>query len=89
MYFNAFNQNKNLHNERKELENKLLNLTQENKIESVTIHYEIENPSEYYWFGSSSVEPKYCHLFTCRIKDEQLLIENGAEYFNKFYQNII
>jgi hypothetical protein len=90
LYFNSLNQTKNIKNERKELENSLKEMALERKIKKVTIHYEMQQSSEYFRFGSESVPPKDRHIFTFKISNDTLVIQKGSlkklmEYFNSWY----
>jgi hypothetical protein len=77
-YFNSENQTRARGMERGELRNNLALLVRENKINSVQFVYEVDPPSEYWQFGSSSVAPKLRHAFTVKIEDGKLCLEDGA-----------
>lgn len=78
LYFNSDIQKRNRASEEGELKNSLVNLVQENKIDLVTMHLEMENPSEYFCFGSTGVLPKHKHVFSCQIINNDLIVKIGS-----------
>jgi hypothetical protein len=75
-YFGTETQEINKENEEAELNNSLKRLATKNNINSVTIHIEMDEPSELYRFFSRSVKPSDKHVFTCRIgKDNFEIVE--------------
>lgn len=86
LYFGSDNQTKNRENEKRELQNSLIQLAKENKITSITMHYEMESPSEYFRFCSSSITPKDCHIFSCMIKEDDLIFEKGLKLHAEVFQ---
>ncbi|HJV72726.1 MAG TPA: hypothetical protein VJ654_00765 [Noviherbaspirillum sp.] len=86
LYFGAANQMRNRENEERELQNNLIQLANENKITAITMHYEMEEPSEYFRFNSSSISPKDRHLFTCTIKDDNLIFEEGSALYDAAFK---
>ncbi len=83
-YFDSKNQTDNKPNEKREIENNLLEFAEKHNIGSVSIHYEVDDDCEYYNFSSSNVEAKHQHVFTTRLKNNQLFIENGAALFEQY-----
>lgn len=79
LYFDSANQTKNRANEKTELENNLITLASENKITSISMIYELESPSEYFKFGSSSVAPSDRHVFSYTIKRGVLELERSSK----------
>jgi hypothetical protein len=45
----------------------------------------MEEPNEYFRFGSSSITPKDAHLYTFRMEDGQLTREEGDAKFRSFF----
>ncbi len=86
LYFDSKNQSKNKEKEKREIENDLLQLAQENNITSVVIEYEFNGDSEYYKFSSSSILAKQRHLFTASLKGGELHLEEGANFCEEYGQ---
>ncbi len=79
LYFDALNQNRNREKEKSELENHLIELANEFKIKRVIFDLEMEQPTEYFRFGSSAVETKDRHWFTCEMSESGVEIKDGKE----------
>ncbi len=79
-YFNSEIQEINRENENAELGNSLERLAAKNNIKSVTIHIEMEEPSETHRFFSRTVNPSDKHVFTCRIEDGGVEICEGSNF---------
>ena len=77
-YFSAEPQETNRQNEEAELENSLDRLATKNKIKSIAIHIEMEEPNDLYRFFSRSVGPSDKHIFTCRIGANGVEITEGS-----------
>lgn len=79
LYFDSDKQNKNKENEKNELKNNLLKLSQENKIGSIRVYYEFERPTEYWLLSSSNIAPRAGHRFTVKLTDDNLeIIKRGS-----------
>ncbi len=74
-YFDAINQNRNKKVELSELKNSLIKMTKENKIGSITFHYEFEDVNDYAIFSSSSVKPNYCHRFSVCLENNHVEVK--------------
>lgn len=77
-YFGSETQEVNRENENAELENSLERLAKKNNINSVTVHVEMDEPSELHRFFSRSVKPSDKHVFTCRIGGDGVEISDGS-----------
>lgn len=77
-YFGAETQELNKKNEESELENTLERLAARNRINSVALHIEMDEPSEMHRFFSRSVKPADKHVFTCRVGDNGVEIVEGS-----------
>jgi hypothetical protein len=76
LYFHSNNQTANHGNEYSELLNSLKKLKAENNINSIQLHYEIDDPlSEYFVFYSDNVGVNPCHLFTIKEQGTELIIK--------------
>lgn len=84
LYFASDDQTRNRENERRELENNLLQLASEHNIRSVTLAYELEEPNEYFMFGSSAVPAEDVHLFTFSMEGEKLILERGNTVYRSW-----
>lgn len=78
MYFGADIQKRNKPSEEGELKNSLISLAKDNKIEFVTVHFEMEDPNEYFCFGSSKISAKHKHVFSCQIYNNDLVMKEGS-----------
>lgn len=83
MYFDSENQTKNRVNETTELENSLVALAGENKIASISMIYEMDEPSEYFKFGSSSIAASDRHVFSCTMKNGKLELERSSKILDE------
>ncbi|MFJ2492395.1 hypothetical protein ACIOV9_12730 [Pseudomonas iridis] len=81
LYFDASNQTNNKENERSELKNNLLKLSEENKINSIQFSYEFGLHTEYWAFSSSTRSAQSRHAFTARLKGGDPEIAVGAPSF--------
>jgi hypothetical protein len=54
-------------------------LASKNKINSISMHYEMEEPSEYYRFYSKHIEPKDKHVFTFKVENNSLVVEESSD----------
>lgn len=66
-YFGAESQKINKKNEEAELKNSLLSLVEKYKINTITMHMEMEQPSEIYRFFSKQVPPADVHRFVIKL----------------------
>ena len=66
-YFNSAAQNRNKQQELPELKNNLLKMASQNKINSISFHYEFEKENDYSTFSSSKVRASSCHKFSVAI----------------------
>ena len=73
-YFDAFNQSRNKKNELSELKNNLINLAENNNINSVSFYYEFEDVNDYGTFSSTKVKPNHSHRFSVSIKNNDVEI---------------
>lgn len=79
-YFGTETQEANKKNEEAELENTLERLATKNKINSVAVKFEMNEPSELYRLFSRSVKASDKHVFTCRIGSNGVEITQGANF---------
>lgn len=86
LYFDSANQTKNRASEIAELENSLITLADENKIDSISMNYELENPSEYFKFGSSTIAPSDRHVFSYTIKNRTLELDRTSKKLDNLTQ---
>lgn len=84
LYFDSSNQIKNRASEITELENSLITLANDNKITSINMIYELEVPSEYFKFGSSTVAASDRHVFSYTIKNGSLELERSSKLLDEF-----
>jgi hypothetical protein len=77
-YFSTEAQELNKMSEGGELENSLKRLVAKNNINSVSIHIEMNKPSELYRFFSRSINPSDKHNFTCRVGNSGVEIVEGS-----------
>ncbi len=77
-YFNCASQHLNRKKERSELRNQLASLAEEHKIQSVSMHLEMESPNEYFVFGSDTVPPALSHSFLYRYINAKVEVERFA-----------
>ncbi len=80
-YFDSENQNRNKDKELLELKKSLRKISIENKINSIHVCYEFEDPNEYGVFSSSKVAPQLGHIFTVKNTEEDVEISRGSEIF--------
>ncbi len=80
-YFDSINQSRNKNKELLELKKSLHKISAENKINSIHVCYEFEEPNEYGLFSSSKVPPQLGHIFTVKKTEEDVEITNGSEIF--------
>lgn len=78
-YFNTELQEVNKQSEETELINSLGVLANVNKINSITIHIEMDEQNEQYRFFSRSVNPAYKHIFRCCIGNNSIETTEGTE----------
>lgn len=78
-YFDSTNQNRNKGNELLELKNSLIRVANENKINSVSFNYEVENYNDYGVFSSSKIKPSHSHRFSVEIADGNVEITRDTE----------
>ena len=70
LYFNPIeNRNRTI-----EIENNLLTISEEYDITNITIHFEMEQGTEYFKFYSKSVDEKECHLFTYEMQSTGVVL---------------
>jgi hypothetical protein len=87
LYFDSNNQEANKQNERNELLNSLTKLKKENKIKSIQMHYEIDDPvSEYFIFFSDKVSPNPRHIFTLTEDNQNLILTKGSTLHSEAYE---
>jgi len=85
-YFDSINQTKNKMKEKKEIENDLLFFANNHKINSVSMCFEVDSESEYYKFSSSKVKGKNRHVFTTKLENNLLVIEDGSIMFDEDFE---
>lgn len=86
-YFDSDNQVKNKAKEKTEIENNLLDFIEKHNINSIQIHFEVDDKSEYYKFSSSKITAKHQHVFTAKLNNNSLLIDNDSVLFEKFIKS--
>jgi ribosomal protein S8E len=77
-YFDCASQHLNRGKERAVLSNQLASLAEEYKIQSVSVHLEMESPNEYFVFGSDAVAATLSHSFLYRYANGKVEIERFA-----------
>ena len=77
-YFDCASQHVNRQKERTVLNNKLATLAEEHKIQSVSVHLEMESPNEYFVFGSEAIPAALSHSFLYRYRNGQVKLERFA-----------
>jgi hypothetical protein len=77
-YFDCASQHVNRARERSVLGNRLVSLTEEHKIQSVSLHLEMESPNEYFAFGSEAVPAALSHTFLCHYANGKIEMESFA-----------
>jgi len=82
-YFDSINQSRNKDKELLELKKSLHKISAENKINSIHVCYEFEEPNEYGVFSSSKVPPQLAHIFKVKKTEEDVEITNGSEIFER------
>ena len=60
-----------------------IRLSTENRINSIQLSYELEQPEEYWKFGSSKITPSDRHVFTVDIDGKSPRIANGSKLFSE------
>lgn len=80
-YFDSINQSRNKDKELLELKKSLHKISAENKINSIHVRYEFEEPNEYGVFSSSKVPPQLGHIFTVKKTEEDVEITSDSEVF--------
>ena len=78
LYFNSQNQIKNRKAEKTELENYLINISNNKKIKSIQFHYEFEKYNEYWKLYSSRITASMKHLFSIEINNDLLDFKLGS-----------
>ncbi|MBA6131726.1 MULTISPECIES: hypothetical protein [Pseudomonas] len=76
LYFDAAGQDRNKKNELAELAKNLRRLSEERKINRIFVHYEFENLTEYGVFSSSEISKNIRHVFTVKVTDAGVEIED-------------
>lgn len=76
LYFDSNNQTKNKNKERKELKNNLTQLSTQNNIKTILLHYELEKSNEYWKLGSSSIKSCHSHTFNVQLENGVLQLSN-------------
>ena len=84
LFFNSSNQTKNKEKEYTELKNNLLEISNENKINTIQFYYEFERYNEYWFFYSSKVEANTKHIFTLELKNNSLQIIPTSKLYSEF-----
>ncbi|GHV06090.1 hypothetical protein AGMMS50229_10280 [Campylobacterota bacterium] len=74
-YFNCASQNLNREKERTILSNQFASLAKEHKIQSVSVHLEIEPSNEYFVFGSAATPPALNHSFRYHYANRKVEME--------------
>lgn len=74
-YFNCASQDVNRKKEKQILTNQLISLAEQNNIQSISAHIEVDPTNEYFLFGSKTVPPKASHSFIIRIVDDKVNVE--------------
>ncbi|PIP98792.1 MAG: hypothetical protein COW76_19125 [Shewanella sp. CG18_big_fil_WC_8_21_14_2_50_42_11] len=77
-YFDCASQQINRGNERAKLSNRLAFLAEKHKIQSVSVHLEMESPNEYFTFGSDSISVALSHTFLFRYANGKIEMERFA-----------
>lgn len=88
LYFDSNNQDANKDNERSELLSSLRKLKSENRIRSIQLHYEIDDPlSDYFTFYSDNVSPNLRHVFTVKESNDAIMIAAGSTLYSEVYRD--
>lgn len=74
-YFDCASQNVNREKERSVLNNQLVSLAEKHKIQSVSMHLEMESPNEYFIFGSAAAPAAPSHSFLLRRSSSGIEIQ--------------
>ncbi len=82
LHFSSENQLQNLDREIGEFRNNLIEIAIKNKIEKLTMRYEVDDESEYYKFGSSSIKAKHNHSFTYIVENNSLVKREEGSFFD-------
>lgn len=77
-YFDCASQHLNRKKERAMLSNQLASFTKEHKIQTVSVHLEMESPNEYFVFGSDAIPPALNHSFLCCYTAGKVKVERFA-----------
>lgn len=77
-YFDCASQRLNRDKERSVLRNKLALLAEKHKIQSVSVHLEMESPNEYFAFGSVAAPAALSHSFLFRHINGRVEVERFA-----------
>lgn len=77
-YFDCASQQINRGNERAKLSNRLALLAEKHKIQSVSVHLEMESPNEYFAFGTDSISAALSHTFLFRYANGKVEMERFA-----------
>jgi hypothetical protein len=77
-YFDCTSQQLNRKKERATFSNQLASLSKEHKIQSISVHLEMEYPNEYFAFGSDAVPPALSHSFLYRHANGEAEVERFA-----------
>lgn len=81
LHFSSENQMNNIGKELGELKNNLAMIADSNHINKITMGYEVDDISEYYRFGSSTIAPKHNHTFCFSVENGKLKKEDLASLF--------
>src|SRR5450830_50135 len=76
-YFRSQDQLRNFAKEYGELRNSLGKIAEKNRIGSITLDYEIDEPGDYYRFYSSEVDIKTKHAFKIEINNGEVRLQEG------------
>jgi hypothetical protein len=79
LYFDSDNQFRNKDKECKELRKNLIKLSEENKINSLSIYYTFPDKNEYGIFASSKVLPSHEHSFIIKNNGDDIEIERDSK----------
>lgn len=82
LHFSSENQLQNLDREIGEFRNNLIEIAIKNKITKFTMGYEVDDESEYYRFGSSSIKAKHNHSFTYTVENNLLVKKDLRSLFD-------
>jgi hypothetical protein len=80
LYFDAKNQETTRGRDSAELQNRLAQLQNQHKIDSVALGISFDKPNAYFRYGSRKIPHAHEHLISCRLVDQKINVSSGVDF---------